>query len=341
MMSQSQPPQDAEPCPECGVMLMVDGAPLFSKVRCPGCGSEVRIRRKSGGYLLLEVLGQGGSGRVFRARAESEEQDIALKVLEKGMPDFDGHLELLRNEAASAGMVSHPRIVRVLGIERDGEGVRLVMELMEGGSLHDLIGDREKLVEEHALRIVLEVLKGLAAAHAKGIIHRDLKPANILLSATGGAKLSDFGLALSTVAMPVAQPHLLATPDYVAPEMLAGFRGDERSDIYSLGGCLFHSMTGVAPYATEGLSIQELRRLKAKPARFPEGPFSPAAKRLVIRMLDPDPARRFRSLVEVEAGILSVLDSGAGWGGFGMGLFKLADNLLKSRSGPRPGRLRR
>lgn len=341
MMSQSQPPQDAEPCPECGVMLMVDGAPLFSKVRCPGCASEVRIRRKSGGYLLLEVLGQGGSGRVFRARAEGEERDVALKILEKGMPDFDGHLELLRNEAASAGMVSHPRIVRVLGIERDGEGVRLAMELMEGGSLHDLIGEQGKLGEEQALRIVLEVLKGLSAAHAKGIIHRDLKPANILLSASGGAKLSDFGLALSTVAMPVAQPHLLATPDYVAPEMLAGFRGDERSDIYSLGGCLFHAMTGSAPYGTEGLSIQELRLLKAKPARFPEGPFSPAAKRLVIRMLDPDPARRFRSLGEVEAVILSALDSGAGWGGFGTGLFKLAGNLLKSRSGPRPGRSRR
>ena len=337
MMSQSQPPQDAEPCPECGVMLMVDGAPLFSKVRCPGCGSEVRIRRKSGGYLLLEVLGQGGSGRVFRARAEGEERDVALKVLEKGMPDFDDHLELLRNEAASAGMVSHPRIVRVLGIERDGEGVRLAMELMEGGSLHDLIGEQGKLGEEHALRIVLEALKGLAAAHAKGIIHRDLKPANILLSFSGGAKLSDFGLALSTVAMPVAQPHLLATPDYVAPEILAGFRGDERSDIYSLGGCLFHAMTGVVPYATEGLSIHELRLLKAKPARFPEGSFSPAAKRLVIRMLDPDPARRFRSLGEVEAGILSALDPDAGRGGFGTGFFKSLAIFLKSG----PGRSRR
>lgn len=341
MMTQSQPPQDAEPCPECGVMLMVEGAPLFSKVRCPGCGSEVRIRRKSGGYLLLEVLGQGGSGRVFRARAEGEERDVALKVLEKGLADFDGHLELLRNEAASAGMVSHPRIVRVLGIERDVEGARLVMELMEGGSLHDLIGDRGKLGGEQALRIVLEVLKGLAAAHAKGIIHRDLKPANILLSASGGAKLSDFGLALSTVAMPVAQPHLLATPDYVAPEMLAGFRGDERSDIYSLGGCLYHAVTGSAPYVTEGLSIPELRLLKAKPVRFPDESVSGELRRLILRMLDPDPARRFRSLGEVEAVILAVLDSGAGWGGFGTGLFKLAGNLLKSRSGPRPGRSRR
>lgn len=337
MMSQSQPPEDAEPCPECGVMLMVEGAPLFTKVRCPGCGAEVRIRRKSGVYLLLEVLGQGGSGRVFRARAESEEQDVALKVLEKGMPDFDGHLELLRNEAASAGMVSHPRIVKVLGIERDGEGARLVMELMEGGSLHDLIGDRGKIGEEHALRIVLEALKGLSAAHAKGIIHRDLKPANILLSASGGAKLSDFGLALSTVAMPVAEPHLLATPDYVAPEILAGFRGDERSDIYSVGGCLFHALTGAPPYATDGLSIQELRLLKAKPARFPEGSFSPAAKRLVIRMLDPDPARRFRSLGEVEAGILSALDSGAGWGASRTSLLRRLGTLLKPLLGGNGG----
>jgi len=337
MMSQSQPPEDAEPCPECGVMLMVEGAPLFTKVRCPGCGAEVRIRRKSGVYLLLGVLGQGGSGRVFRAREEGEGQDVALKVLEKGMPDFDGHLELLRNEAASAGMVSHSRIVKVLGIERDGEGARLVMELMEGGSLHDFIGDRGKIGEEHALRIVLEALKGLSAAHAKGIIHRDLKPANILLSASGGAKLSDFGLALSTVAMPVAEPHLLATPDYVPPEMLAGFRGDERSDIYSLGGCLFHALTGAPPYATDGLSIQELRLLKARPVSFPDGSVSPEVRRLVARMLDPDPSRRFRSLAEVEAAILAALDPGAGWVASRTGLLGRLGTLLKPLLGRNGG----
>jgi serine/threonine-protein kinase len=226
-------------------MLMVDGAPLFSKVRCPGCGSEVRIRRKSGGYLLLEVLGQGGSGRVFRARAESEEQDVALKVLEKGMPDFDGHLELLRNEAASAGMVSHPRIVRVLEIERDGEGVRLVMELMEGGSLHDLIGDREKLVEEHALRIVLEVLKGLAAAHAKGIIHRDLKPENILIDRYRRWRIGDFGIAY---ALGDEKTGTSGTPAFAAPEQLLGEAQGPATDLFALASIVYFVLAGRPPF---------------------------------------------------------------------------------------------
>ena len=303
-----------EPCPVCGVLLEVGGVALFSKVRCPNCRSEVMVRNLSGDYRLAGILGHGGSGCVFRARRDGEDHDVALKVLEKVMKDYEEHFELLRNEAASASMVPHPRIIRVLGIEKDDEGARLVMELMEGGSLHDLIGEQGTLDEEQVLRIGLEILNGLSAVHAKKIIHRDLKPANILFSASGEAKLGDFGLALSTVAVPVAEPHLIATPDYVAPEILAGGRGDERSDIYSFGGCLHHALTGHPPYATDGLSLLELRALKSKPVKWAESGLSPAVRRILARMLNPEPAGRFRLSAEVEAVLLDTLENHAGAG---------------------------
>lgn len=339
-MSQSHRSLEAEPCPDCGVMLEVDGMPLFSEVRCPSCRSEVMVRVRSGDYRISGILGHGGSGRVFRARRAGDDHDVALKVLEKEMKDYEEHLVLLRNEAVAVGLVEHPRVVRMLSLEEDGEGARLSMELMEGGSLHDLIAEKGALAEENALHLVLEVLKGLSFAHEKGLVHRDLKPANILLTVDGDAKLGDFGLALSVRSKPVAQEHLLATPDYVAPEILGGFRGDAVSDLYSLGGCLFHALTGKPPYFTEGLSILKLRELKSRPVQIPQGIGSSATRALLSRSLDPDPARRFRSGRELEAALLEVLEqnprarSSVGLPGFFSRLFSGALS-----SGPRRGDL--
>lgn len=302
-MSPSDPSNPTEPCPVCGRVLEVGGMPLFHRVRCPACRTEIHVRARSGRHILLDVLGEGGSGRVFLAK-EGESPEIALKVLEKNNTDYGDHLSLLRNEASSAALVDHPRIVRVFLIEEDEEGARLGMEWMKGGSLHDLIVEKGSLGEEEALRIILQVLKGLSATHALGIIHRDLKPANILLTESGGAKLGDFGLALSTRSKPVAQEQLLATPDYVAPEMLAGFRGDFSSDLYSLGGCLHHALFGTPPYPTEGVSVERLREMKAARVRFPKDRCRRETTALLERLLDPDPSRRFHSSEELERALL-------------------------------------
>ena len=329
MMSLATSTPRTEPCPACGVELEVGEMPLFRAVTCPGCRSEVMVRSRSGRYRISDVLGQGGSGRVFRARAEGSDQDVALKVLEKGIPDYEEHLILLRNEAASSGLVDHPRIVKMLSLEEDGEGARLSMELMEGGSLHDLISTGGPLEEARALGIILEVLKGLSAVHAKGIVHRDLKPANILLTASGGAKLADFGLALSTRSKPVAAAHLLATPDYVAPEILRGFRGDGLSDLYSLGGCLFHALFGRPPFVTEGLSLLDLQALKAVPLRLPEKGCSQGTMTLLSRMLNPEPSGRFRTCADLEEGLMELLSEHAGVKGAGSGSFGALEKWLR------------
>jgi eukaryotic-like serine/threonine-protein kinase len=199
-------------------------------------------------------------------------------------------------------------VVRVLFLEEDDEGARLGMEWMRGGSLHDLIVSRGVLGESEALSIFLQVLKGLSAAHRLGIVHRDLKPANILLGESGGAKLGDFGLALSTRSKPVAQKDLLATPDYVSPEILGGFRGDQVSDLYSLGGCLFHALTGTPPQRTEGLALDKLRVLKSTAPCIPSGHhLSRETKLLLDGMLAPDPAHRVRSADVLESSMMAII----------------------------------
>ena len=112
MMSLPTSTSRTEPCPACGVTLEVEGMPLYSEVRCPGCRAEVLVRQRTGAYRISGVLGYGGSGPVFRARAEGTDSDVALKVLEKGMPDYGEHLVMLRNEAVASGLVDHPRTGR-------------------------------------------------------------------------------------------------------------------------------------------------------------------------------------------------------------------------------------
>ena len=308
-MSQPSPSRSQEPCPSCGVSLEVGGESFFATVRCPQCHDEVIVRRMAGPYFLVEVLGQGGSGKVFRARREGE-ADVALKVLDKESEDYHENLRLLRNEANCGRAVDHPNVVKVLDLEEDDEGARLIMELMEGGSLHDRIVSGDKIPERLVLQLGVEILKALEAIQELGMSHRDLKPANILFSAEGVAKLGDFGLARGHEAIPVSQSHLFATPDYVAPEILGGFQGDLRSEFYSLGGCLYHALAGKPPYDTEGLALSELQRIKATQVRMDEGTrTNQETRELIDRMMTPDPDFRFQTCADVELKLMSALKS--------------------------------
>lgn len=301
-----------EPCPVCGVSLDTSVEPLFGAVRCPRCRAEVRVRRSSGRYLIEEVLGEGGCGRVFRV-TDPGGQRLALKVLERRSPGFDELLPLLLREESCVRRLPHPGIVRILSLEEDETEVRMVMELMEGGTLHDRIvagpGRGDPLPEEMVLRMALRILKVLHAVGNAGIVHGDLKPANILFTGAGVAKLGDFGLARGIGTEGLPPPQLPATPDYVAPEVLAGEEGDFRSDLYGLGGCLYHALSGHPPFRTGGLSLADLVRIKSRTPRLPRSICSPETARAVFRMMNPDPSGRPSSHGEIEEDLLGVLAS--------------------------------
>ena len=281
-------------CLACGTPVDTTDAEPLARIACPKCGEKVRVERSFNNFVLIETLGIGGMGTVYKARDTLLDRFVALKLLRKDIEGGIDHAAQLQHEARVAASINHPNVVQVFSSGTDHGQFYLVMELVEGGSLDDLIEQHSRLPEEQVLEAGIQVAKGLRAAHAKGLIHRDVKPANILFADEHIAKVSDFGLA--GVAAEI-RGEVWGTPYYVAPEPLNNRPEDFRSDIYSLGAALFHAVAGKAPIEGETNSATELRRLKSQPLDLsviaPD--VSAATARIFNRMIAPDPANRFAS----------------------------------------------
>ncbi len=271
-----------------------DAEPL-SRVPCPACGARVRIARSFNHFELRETLGTGGMGTVYKARDTQLDRDVALKLLRKDLgPEYANQLQ---QEARITASVNHPHVVQVFSFGRDHDQYYLVMELVDRGTLDDLIAEQKKIPEADVLRTGIDVAHGLRAAYQKGLIHRDVKPANILFNEEGMAKISDFGLA------GIVEPHaqtsgaIWGTPYYIAPERLNNQPEDFRSDIYSLGATLFHAVAGRPPFDGETMSASDLRALKNNPLKLKD--VAPEVSRptasVIATMIAPDPRLRFAS----------------------------------------------
>ena len=282
-------------CPKCDAPIDIGDAEPLSRVACPACGERIRIARSFNHFELRETLGTGGMGTVYKARDTQLDRDVALKLLRKDLgPEYANQLQ---QEARITASVNHPHVVQVFSFGHDHDQYYLVMELVDRGTLDDLIAERKKLPEADVLRAGIEVARGLRAAYQKGLIHRDVKPANILFNEEGMAKISDFGLA--GIVEPNAQTGgaIWGTPYYVAPERLNNQPEDFRSDIYSLGATLFHAVAGRPPFDGETTSASDLRTLKNNPLKLKD--VAPEVSRptanAIARMIAPDPSLRFAS----------------------------------------------
>jgi hypothetical protein len=282
-------------CPKCDAPIDIGDAEPLSRVACPACGERIRIARSFNHFELRETLGTGGMGTVYKARDTQLDRDVALKLLRKDLgPEYANQLQ---QEARITASVNHPHVVQVFSFGHDHDQYYLVMELVDRGTLDDLIAEQKKLPESDVLRAGIEVARGLRAAYQKGLIHRDVKPANILFNEEGMAKISDFGLA--GIVEPQAQSSgaIWGTPYYVAPERLNNQPEDFRSDIYSLGATLFHAVAGRPPFDGETTSASDLRALKNNPLKLKD--VAPDVSRptanAIARMIAPDPRLRFAS----------------------------------------------
>ena len=282
-------------CPECGLPVDIGDAEPLSRVPCPACGERVRIARSFNHFELRETLGTGGMGTVYRARDTQLDRDVALKLLRKDLgPEYANQLQ---QEARITASVNHPHVVQVFSFGHDHDQYYLVMELVDRGTLDDLMAEQKKIPEADVLRTGIEVARGLRAAYQKGLIHRDVKPANILFNEEGMAKISDFGLAGIVEPQTQTSGAIWGTPYYIAPERLNNQPEDFRSDIYSLGATLFHAVAGRPPFDGETMSASDLRALKNNPLKLkdvaPEVSGSTAS--VIARMIAPDPHLRFAS----------------------------------------------
>src|SRR4029450_1905105 len=290
-------------CPACGAAAETSDAEPLVQVACPTCGEKVQVERTFDHFVVVETLGVGGMGTVYKARDTLLDRFVALKLLRGDLSTDEDHTSQLQQEARIAASVSDPNVIQVFSSGTDHGRFYVVMELVNHGSLDDLIEQRTSLPEKLVLETGMQVAKGLRAAYRQGLVHRRVKAANILLVDEHTAKISDFGLAGVAAQGSETEGVIWGTPYYVAPERLNSDPGDFRSDIYGLGATLFHAIAGKAPIEGNTNSAALLLELKQQPLqlRTVAPKVSEATATVFQRMIDPDPAQRFSSYDELVA----------------------------------------
>jgi serine/threonine protein kinase len=264
-------------------------------------------RLRVGAFVLLDRLGAGGMGEVFRACNRLTGQMVALKVIREGnAADSESGTRFLR-EIRAAAALAHPNIVRAHHADQDGSTLYLVMEYVDGQDLQKLVKQRGPLSVGEACAYIRQAALGLQHAHDRGLVHRDIKPSNLLRAVNGEVKVLDLGLARAVTAAPGAQGltqtgTVLGTPDYLAPEQaLDASAADARADIYSLGCTLYFLLTGRPPFVEGTLAQKLLAHQQVEPPAVetlrPDVP--PEVAAALRRMMAKRPADRYQTAAEV------------------------------------------
>src|SRR5947207_910730 len=253
-----------------------------------------------GDYELLEEIGRGGQGVVFRARQKSLNRTVALKVISLGQWASKAHLKRFRLEAEAAACLEHPGIVPIHEVgERDGS-CYFSMKFVEGGQL-DEVARREPIPIRRAVELIAKVARTVHYAHEHGILHRDIKPGNILLDAKGEPHLTDFGLArlVESESNVTHTLDVLGTPSYMAPEQAVGNNAavSSATDVYGIGAVLYQLLTGHPPFAggTTYETIKLLEDTEPRPPRSLNPKIDRDLSTTCLKCLKKDPKRRYGS----------------------------------------------
>lgn len=217
-------------------------------------------------YEIIEELGKGGMGTVYKAKDRALDEIVALKLLKEELMYNEQMVDRFKYEIKLARKISHPNVIRIYDFGEIDEQYFISMEFCEGKELRDIMLENKTLPIELTLRFFKQMLAAMAVAHSEGIVHRDLKPGNMLITRRGGLKILDFGLAkVQDIKGVTVTGQFLGTPLYISPEQAQGFKVDTRSDIYSLGVILYEMLTGVPPFKDENISTLLIKHLKEIP----------------------------------------------------------------------------
>jgi len=255
-----------------------------------------------GRYEILDKLGEGAMGVVYRARDGALGRVVALKMLSAELGGEEEIHQRFQREAEAVGRLSHPNIVTVYDMGDSGGQLYMAMELLEGEDLRRLIERRVEVPLVDKMRIVIQICEGLAYAHSRGVVHRDIKPANILVTSAGKVKILDFGLArVATRATITRHGLILGTPDYMSPEQAMGRTVDNRSDLFSAGSVFYEFLTLSKPFRGKTLHSVLYQILSEEPdAVLTLNPHLPTRLAAVVHvMLRKDPEKRHQTMDDV------------------------------------------
>jgi hypothetical protein len=253
-------------------------------------------------YEILGEAGHGSMGNVYKARDRETGETVALKLLKPEIASDHAMMERFKNELLFARKITHKNVCRMHEFNRVGGIAYSSMEFVEGESLRSVLSRFGGLPQKKAVDLALQICSGLKEAHAQGIVHRDLKPENIMVDAQGNVKIMDFGIARSMEAMARMTVSLAGTPQYMAPEQVAGKPVDYRTDIYSLGLILYEMFTGTPAFQADNPVAVALKHMQEE--AVPPHQIDPAIpayiERTILKCLLKEPANRFQSIAQLE-----------------------------------------
>ncbi|NOR13241.1 MAG: protein kinase, partial [Candidatus Aminicenantes bacterium] len=290
-------------CSDCGIQLISQkDIPAQTRTIETPVQELTRGTTFANRYEIIEELGTGGMGKVYRVEDMKAKEEIALKLIKPEIVADIKTIDRFRNELTTARKIRHKNICGMYHLGEDKGSYYITMEYVPGEDLKSFLRRSKKLTVETTVSIGIQICDGLSEAHRMGVIHRDLKPSNIMIDREGNARIMDFGIARSLKGKGITGPGvMIGTPEYMSPEQVEGKEIDQRTDIYSFGVIIYEMVTGRVPFEGDTaltIAVRQKTEEPKDPREF-NTQLSEDLSRVILKCLEKDKGKRYQSIDQI------------------------------------------